>query len=57
MAAGYSDGPDVLFCIDAFEMEGRMKGILLPQPVSFARTFSDGLRERFIRGPERGDCS
>jgi hypothetical protein len=54
--AGYSDGPDVLCCIDAFKMEGWMKGILLPQPVRFARTFSDGLRERFIRSPERGDC-
>jgi hypothetical protein len=49
---GYPDGPDVLCCIDAFEMERRMKGILLPKPIGFASAFFDTFRERFVCSPE-----
>ena len=48
----YPHGPDAFGCIDALKVEGRMKRILLPHAVRFARTFFDGLGERFICGPE-----
>jgi hypothetical protein len=49
---GYPDGPYVFCCIDAFEMERRMKGILLPEPIGFASAFFDAFRERFVCSPE-----
>jgi hypothetical protein len=49
---GYPDGPDVFCCIDAFEMERRMKRVLFPKPIGFASAFFDAFRERFVYSPE-----
>jgi len=34
--ARYSHGPDIFFAVDAFEVQGWVKGILCPQAVGFS---------------------
>jgi hypothetical protein len=56
MTTGYSDGLDVFFAVDAFEMQGGMKWIFCPQSIGFLCSGSDWGSELSIFFPERWQC-
>ena len=49
----YPDRPNVFSGIDAFEMQGRMKRVLLPETVRFPGALLDVFLKSFVGVPKR----
>ena len=52
IAARYSYRPDVFFSIDAFEVQGWVKGIFCPQAVGFPHLTPGVFVKRPVRSPK-----